>query len=138
MKAARYGLQQAVAALLQERGEQGKPLSLREAARRTGLSPATVGELAKGMARTAHAVNALARGLETDPRPLLLLAGFLPEEETELSAPLSLEEKALLHRIDTALSSLPAGLTRTLFAESLNQCALLMENFAQSHKKQQG
>ena len=134
MKAARYGLQQAVTALLQERGGQGRPLSLREAARRTGLSPATVGEMAKGIARTAHAVYALAHGLEADPRPFLLLAGFLPEEAKRQQAALTLEEEALLLRVGKALAALPCGIERTLFAESLHQSVQLMECFTQTNE----
>lgn len=80
MARTREGLQQAVEAILTENGERGKRLSLRQAERRTGLSPATIGELAKGNARTPETIRRFAQGFGEDEHRLMLLAGFVPED----------------------------------------------------------
>ncbi len=74
----RPGFARAVRAILAALGENGKPMSLRQAARLSGLSAATVGELASGYPRTSQAISRFAEGLGQDPVPLLMLAGYKP------------------------------------------------------------
>ena len=62
MARARPGLAKAVTEILESRGVDGKRMSLRQAERMTGLAPATIGELAKGNARTPETVRRFAVG----------------------------------------------------------------------------
>lgn len=80
MARTRPNLEKAVNEILLRHGVEGKRLSFRQAERRTGLSPATVSELAKGNARTPETVRRFAEGLGEDVNRLLLLAGFTPED----------------------------------------------------------
>src|SRR5690349_15112754 len=80
MARSRPGLAKAVNEILDRHGVGGKRLSYRQAERLTGLSPATVGELAKGNARTPETLRRFALGLGEDVEGLLLLAGFVLEE----------------------------------------------------------
>ena len=60
---ARYrpNLEKAVNDILVSHGMDGKRLSFRQAERLTGLSPATISELAKGNARTAETLRRFAQ-----------------------------------------------------------------------------
>src|SRR5215475_11225292 len=80
MARARPGLAKAVTEILERHGTNGKRMSYRQAERLTGLSPATVGELAKGNARTPETIQRFASGLGEEATRLMLLAGFVPEE----------------------------------------------------------
>ncbi len=128
MALARPGLEKAINDILERRGVDGKRLSYRQAERLTGLSTATISELAKGNARTSDSLRRFAQGLEEDATRLMLLAGFVPEEvfplrgaahqETSaLSAPLEPEtdSKASKQEALSPGSSLDFGRTR-LFA----------------------
>lgn len=86
MARARPGLEKAVQEALIRHGAGGKRLSLRQAERLTGLSPATIGELAKGNARTSETVRRFAQGLGEDVTRFLLLAGFLPEDTADTAS----------------------------------------------------
>ena len=85
MARARPALQQAVNEILERHGKNDKRMSFRQAERLTGLSPATIGELAKGNARTPETIRRFARGLGEDEVRLLLLGGFVPEEVEALT-----------------------------------------------------
>ena len=87
MARARPGLQRAISEILERNGTGGKPLSLRQAERRTGLSPATIGELAKGNARTPETLRRFARGFGENVERLLLLAGFAEEIDPRRACP---------------------------------------------------
>ena len=80
MARARPGLEKAVQEILERHGEQGRRLSLRQAKHLTGLSPATIGELAKGNARTPETIRRFALGLNEEVDRLMLLAGFVPRK----------------------------------------------------------
>ena len=80
MARARPGLEKAVGDILTRHGSGGKRLSLRQAERLTGLAPATIGELAKGNARTPETIRRFAVGMGEEVGRLLLLAGFVPED----------------------------------------------------------
>ena len=84
MALARPGLEKAINDILERRGVDGKRLSYRQAERLTGLSTATISELAKGNARTSDSLRRFAQGLEEDATRLMLLAGFVPEESFPL------------------------------------------------------
>lgn len=156
MARARPALQQAVNEILARHGENGKRLSLRQAERMTGLSPATIGELAKGNARTPETIRRFARGMSEDEVRLLLLAGFVPEEvETpplpgrlaehfgtgdggantagmlseEISAQMEPEEREWLGRFGRALAQMPPGRERDLWKDNLRRNTELLETF---------
>ena len=84
MARARPGLAKAINEILECRGTDGKRLSFRQAERLTGLAPATISELAKGNARTPETVRRFASGTNEDVTRLLLLAGFVPEEDADV------------------------------------------------------
>jgi len=142
MAKARPALGNAVNEILRRHGSDGKRLSLRQAERLTGLSPATIGELAKGNARTPESVRRFALGLGEEADSLLILAGFAPEDGAETirervpsyaaasPAPegtLSMEEVESLKRFGRALAQLPPGRARSLWGESLRRDAELIE-----------
>jgi len=146
MARARPGLAKAITEILENRGVDGKRLSFRQAERMTGLAPATVSELAKGNARTPETVRRFALGTNSDVTRLLLLAGFVPEDDlhsaAELhaeirSAPLAegdsvevdAEEKEWLGRMGRALAMLPPGRERDLWKENLRRDTELIESF---------
>ena len=158
MARTREGLQQAVETILTQNGERGKRLSLRQAERRTGLSPATIGELAKGNARTPETIRRFAQGFGEDEQRLLLLAGFVPEDmvpplytpsgvgngSAALSVSLRRNEHAAkssqlddaepddrewLGRFGRALAQMPPGRERDLFKDRLRQDTELIETF---------
>jgi transcriptional regulator with XRE-family HTH domain len=144
MARARPDLQNAITTILREHGKNGKKLSLRQAERMTGLSPATIGELANGNARTPETIRRFARGFQTDPRRLLLLAGFVPEEIDEREAasvaasppaPLVYEPisepdtQEWLGRFGRALAKMPPGRERELWKETLRRNTELLESF---------
>ena len=159
MARARPGLEKAVQEALVRHGEGGKRLSLRQAERLTGLSPATVGELAKGNARTQETVRRFAEGLGEDVNRFLLLAGFVPEDAAEAlplasspsrpfpssvrtkserasridadtpEAELEPDEREWLERFGRALAKMPSGRDRDLFKESLRHNTELIERF---------
>ena len=147
MARARPGLANAVTEILQKHGKEGKRLSYRQAERLTGLSPATVGELAKGNARTPETLRRFAAGMNQDLTRLLLLAGFVPEEEDGPYSSLSLsdehtptltdmeqgemmpEEKEWLGRFGKALAKMPPGRERELWKEGLRRDTELIEAF---------
>lgn len=138
-------LRLAVGEILRRHGEAGRPLSYRQAERRTGLSPATVGELAAGVARTRQTVVKFAQGLGEDANRLLALAGFMPDDaqaiveqvvggsESDRDAAaedrLFPEERAWLGRFGRSLAQLPPGRERDLWRERLRQDAELLEAF---------
>jgi hypothetical protein len=111
----------------------------------TGLAPATVSELAKGNARTPETVRRFALGTHSDVTRLLLLAGFVPDEDlgrgvtipTEYAAPpeashfveVDAEEKEWLGRMGRALAMLPPGRERDLWKENLRRDTELIESF---------
>lgn len=145
MARARAGLEQAIGDILLARGQNGKRLSFRQAERLTGLSPATIAELAKGNARTPESVRRFAHGLGEDAARLLTLAGFVFEEpaprmerqansDTSVSVssptPLSGPEIVLLTRLEHALAHLPPGDDRKLWGERLARDIELMERWA--------
>ncbi len=84
MARARPGLEKAINEILERRGVDGKRLSYRQAERLTGLSTATISELAKGNARTAESLRRFALALDEDATRLMLLAGFVPEDDSFL------------------------------------------------------
>jgi len=139
MGQARPGLEKAVNEILLRHGVAGRKLSYRQAERLTGLSPATIGELAKGNARTPETVRRFALGMEEEVERLLLLAGFVPESgdrhATEVpmvvkeSAPslLTSEEHEWLERFGRALAQLPPGRERELWQASLRHDTELLE-----------
>ncbi len=143
MAQARPALQRAINEILERHGVNGKRMSYRQAERLTGLSPATIGELAKGNARTPETIRRFARGLGEDANRLLLLAGFVPEEAEMRPAPkppsalteaASLEEmepdeREWLGRLGRALARMPPGRERNLWKARLRQDAELIEAF---------
>jgi transcriptional regulator with XRE-family HTH domain len=151
MARARLGLAKAVNEILESKGVNGKRLSFRQSERLTGLAPATVSELAKGNARTPETVRRFAQGMEADVTRLLLLAGFVPEEEIDKpasvsSAPLPAprtrssafeaaevdpEEREWLGRMGRALAMLPPGRERELWKENLRRDTELIEAFVE-------
>ena len=140
MARARPNLEKAVNDILLRHGVDGKRLSLRQAERLTGLSPATVGELAKGNARTPETIRRFAQGLNENTERLLLLAGFLPSEGSVVapaasdppSTGLDTQETALLARLELALTRLPPGRDRELWKEHLRHTADLLERFVEN------
>ena len=147
MARARPGLAIAVNAILERHGEKGRKLSLRQAERLTGLSPATIGELAKGNARTPETIRRFALGMNEEVERLLLLAGFVPadsqvtqspEEDcgppasgelTEVSCSLTQEEKMYLDQLGQALAKLPPGQVREYWKNSLRLNTQLIESY---------
>jgi hypothetical protein len=138
MARARPALQKAVNDILIRHGVGGKRLSLRQAERLTGLSPATVGELAKGNARTPETLRRFAVGFGEDPQRFLLLAGFvledLPQQEIRVPEPAKEQTQDLepdlrecLDRFGRALSQLPQGRERALWKTRLQQDTELLE-----------
>jgi len=142
MARARLALQEAVDEILIRHGEGGKRLSFRQAERLTGLSPATVGELAKGNARTPETIRRFAAGLGEDTDRLLMLAGFLPDDlpspprslhpapaDLAPEAEVEPDARASLERIARALALLPPGPDRDLWKARLRLEAELLEAF---------
>ena len=145
MARARAGLEKAVSDILLAHGQNGKRLSFRQAERLTGLSPATIAELAKGNARTPESVRRFAQGLGEDVTRLLTLAGFTFEEPLALltvrrdsddippplpaPVPLTGPEVVLLTRLERALAALPPGPDRKLWADRLSRDIELMERW---------
>lgn len=134
MARSRPALQLAINEILLRHGSEGKRLSLRQAERLTGLSPATIGELAKGNARTAVTLHRFAIALGEDATRLLHLGGFFPEDLVESSpgsqtpeGELTSDEQAMLVRLGSALARLPPGQERSLWADRLRQDAELLE-----------
>ncbi len=156
MARTRPGLERAVNEILVKFGKDGKKMSFRQAERVTGLSPATVAELAKGNARTTESVRRFATGFQEDQSRLLLLAGFIPEDE-EAEEPESIrfstsppradsrtlsskdslpddwavegEELEWLGRYGRALAKMPPGRERDLWKDSLRKDTELIESF---------
>jgi transcriptional regulator with XRE-family HTH domain len=116
-------------------------MSLRQAERLTGLSPATVGELAKGNARTPETILRFAIGLGEDADRLLLLAGFVPDETMRRSVTVpthpgpddledvAVDEREWLGRFGRALAKMPPGRERDLWKDSLRRDTELIESF---------
>jgi hypothetical protein len=155
MARARPALQQAVNEILERHGTDGKRLSFRQAERLTGLSPATVGELAKGNARTPETIRRFARGLGEAETRLLLLAGFVPDEITtlteegsvrltpsggsdgegilsvadDLAVQIEPDEREWLGRFGRALAKMPPGRERDLWKDNLRRNTELLETF---------
>lgn len=158
MARSRPALENAINEILRKHGAEGKRMSYRQAERITGLSPATVGELAKGNARTPETIRRFAVGLGEDPNRLLLLAGFVPEEPfqpatTERTPPQPSEHRAFLRegaasypadpfpedielsvrewlvRFGRALAVMPPGRERDLWLEGLQRDTELLEFF---------
>ena len=110
MALARPGLEKAINDILERRGVDGKRLSYRQAERLTGLSTATISELAKGNARTAESLRRFAQGLEEDATRLMLLAGFVPEDVFPLRSPQnqgSSKQERFSQKSSPATSSVP-------------------------------
>lgn len=142
MARTRPGLESAVLDILRRHGVDGKRMSLRQAERLTGLSPATIGELAKGNARTPETILRFANGLGEDADRLLLLAGFVPDEmmrRSAYTAPSSQtetaeneaegDEREWLGRFGRALAKMPPGRERDLWKDSLRRDTELIESF---------
>jgi hypothetical protein len=147
MARARPGLAKAVIEILESRGQDGKRLSFRQAERLTGLAPATISELAKGNARTQETVRRFASGTNEDVTRLLLLAGFVPEDDVDMppemtsrpqttprietldTTEIDPEEKEWLGRMGRALAMLPPGRERQLWKENLRRDTELIESF---------
>ena len=141
MARTRPGLEIAVLDILQRHGVDGRRMSLRQAERLTGLSPATIGELAKGNARTPETILRFANGLGEDADRLLLLAGFVPDETMRRSAPAAAnsaqndidnvagDEREWLGRYGRALAKMPPGRERDLWKDSLRRDTELIESF---------
>jgi len=140
MARARPGLQKAVNEILDRHGLNGKRLSFRQAERLTGLSPATISELAKGNARTPETLCRFAQGLGEEVGRLLLLAGFADSAE-QLTAAIEPQNKplarsatsdhevsALLSRYDRALNAFPPGRARALVLTRLRADVELLES----------
>jgi hypothetical protein len=141
MARARPNLEKAINDILLRHGVDGKRLSLRQAERLTGLSPATIGELAKGNARTPETLRRFAQGMNEDTGRLLLLAGFMPPEEPA-AAPVApacpptgpdAQETILLARLELALTRLPPGRDRELWKAHLRHTADLLERFLETN-----
>lgn len=148
MARARVGLAKAVNEILESRGANGKRLSFRQAERLTGLAPATISELAKGNARTPETVRRFAQGTDEDVTRLLLLAGFVPDDDVDrVPAPsrserpptrveydpaeIEVEEREWLGRLGRAIAMLPPGRERDLWKENLRRETELIESFAE-------
>ncbi len=145
MARTRPGLEIAVLDILRRHGVDGKRMSLRQAERLTGLSPATIGELAKGNARTPETILRFAFGLGEDADRLLLLAGFVPDESMRRSAQSPIQraqddsdvgcdivagdEREWLGRFGRALAKMPPGRERDLWKDSLRRDTELIESF---------
>ncbi len=151
MARARMGLAEAVNEILERRGE-GRKMSLRQAERMTGLAPATIGELAKGNARTPETVRRFAIGMGEDPPRLMLLAGFVPDE-TEAYPTLAPpprprasliptdgaafngaddtepDTREWLGRMGRAIAKIPPGRERELWKDRLRRDTELLETF---------
>lgn len=95
MARSRPNLEKAINDILTRHGVDGKRLSLRQAERLTGLAPATIGELAKGNARTAETVRRFAQGFGEDGNRLLLLAGFTSEDAPSPQPPAAYGKPAI-------------------------------------------
>ena len=144
MGQARPGLEKAVIEILHRHGVEGRRMSYRQAERLTGLSPATIGELAKGNARTAETIRRFALGMGEEVERLLLLAGFVPEaadrhraassvasaEATESdNDPTEPDDREWLDRLGRALAKLPPGRARELWKAGLRRDTELLEAF---------
>jgi transcriptional regulator with XRE-family HTH domain len=142
MARTRPGLQKAINEILERHGINGKRLSFRQAERLTGLSPATISELAKGNARTPETLCRFAEGLGEEADRLLLLAGFAeaaeqlkavapgPQDELPAIMPLEAGISNLLARYGRALSALPHGRVRTSLLLRLQADIDLLESLA--------
>lgn len=139
MGQARPGLEKAVVEILQRHGVAGRRMSYRQAERLTGLSPATIGELAKGNARTPGTVRRFAAGMGEEVERLLLMAGFVPESGdrrptdspvmTPIATPDSTEagDQEWLGRFGNALAKLPPCRERELWRAGLRRDTELLE-----------
>ena len=137
----RPGLEKAVTEILQRHGVAGRRMSYRQAERLTGLSPATIGELAKGNARTPETVRRFAAGMGEEVERLLLMAGFVPESgdrrPSDSPAPIrsaesdsaEAEDQEWLDRFGRALAQLPPGRERELWKAGLRRDTELLEAF---------
>ena len=142
MGQARPGLEKAINEILQRHGVGGRKMSYRQAERLTGLSPASIGELAKGNARTMETVRRFALGMGEEVERLLLLAGFVPETTDRRSAEppkptreaVSVEpdDQEWLDRFGRALAQLPPGRERDLWKATLRHNTELLELSLQS------
>jgi transcriptional regulator with XRE-family HTH domain len=143
MARARPALQQAINAILERHGSNGRRMSLRQAERQTGLSPATIGELAKGNARTPETLRRFAQGFGVDADRLLLLGGFVPDDTelpaAERSAPTEMEpdEREWLGRFGQALAKMPPGRERDLWKENLRRDTELIEAFLERLEREE-
>lgn len=146
MARAQLALEKSIKAILARHGANGRPLSLRQAERLTGLSPATIGELAKGNARTAETVRRFAEGMGEEPSILLILAGFepsllsptppsTPEEQCDLFA-LTGDERAVITNFENALAQLPPGRERTLFVQGIARDTELIQSLTAQKSEQ--
>ena len=141
MARSRPGLELAVLDILRRHGVDGRRMSLRQAERLTGLSPATIGELAKGNARTPETILRFANGLGEDADRLLLLAGFVPDESMrrpiaagngfahDFAEDIACDEREWLGRFGRALAKMPPGRERELWKDSLRRDTELIESF---------
>ena len=144
MARSRPALEKAINEILRRHGDGGKRMSYRQAERMTGLSPATIGELAKGNARTTETIRRFAAGLGEDHNRLLLLAGFVPEDDATVArsdmsaAPtgdaalpddIEADEREWLGRFGRALAKMPPGRERDLWKDSLRRDTELLESF---------
>ncbi len=143
MGQARPGLEKAVAEILHRHGVAGRKMSYRQAERLTGLSPATIGELAKGNARTMETVRRFALGMGEEAERLLLLAGFVPETTDRRAPeppalfrdsapdPSEPDDQVWLERFGRALAKLPPGRECELWQAGLRRDTELLEAFLQ-------
>ena len=158
MGQARPGLEKAVREILQRHGTAaGRKMSYRQAERLTGLSPASIGELAKGNARTPETVRRFALGMGEEVERLLLLAGFVPEPADRWSAETPVpvredepdememgegaaEDREWLNRFGRALAKLPPGRERELWKAGLRRDTELLEAYLErfAHDKDAG
>lgn len=141
MGQARPGLEKAVIEILQRHGVGSRRMSYRQAERLTGLSPAAIGELAKGNARTPETVRRFALGMGEEVERLLLLAGFVPESgdrwAAESTAPVGErdsdaadpDDQEWLERFGRALAKMPPGRERELWKAGLRRDTELLEAF---------
>lgn len=141
MGQSRPGLEKAVVGILQRHGDGGRRMSYRQAERLTGLSPATIGELAKGNARTPETVRRFALGMGEEVERLLLLAGFVPESGDHWAAESASpdnerdsdsadpDDREWLERFGRALAKLPPGRERELWTAALRCHTELLEAF---------
>jgi hypothetical protein len=145
MGQARPGLEKAVNEILQRHGVAGRKMSYRQAERLTGLSPASIGELVKGNARTMETVRRFALGMGEEVERLLLLAGFVPEttdrwsadppKPTRESIAVEPDDQEWLDRFGRALAQLPPGRERDLWKAALRHNTELLELSQQSGTK---